>query len=818
MAPSTGVSFIITGLVLLRLRRPIRSITIWWVSCIATILVMLFGFLEVPGHFTGLDLNLEDALIPSAGKLGEIPVGRMSPATGFAFFLTSLSVLGLLLRTHWSDHISRLGQLGGVLGSVVIVTSATFCGAYLLGSPLLYGRGVTIPMALTTALAFFAVGLAVIGAAGARSFPLSLFARLGVIMDNISARRQFMILICIMIAACGLVLAVMTTMLYRSHLDETRNRLSVTVKSNARLIEAVARHEVALSEKLAGHPLQFDPVRSTLNQFVDGHQKLESTGDTEEFTLARRLGDSIDFVLRRRQNLLNFPQSVPFDGSLAEPMRRALRGNSGTCIAADYRGNTVVAAYEPVEIMDLAIVAKIDLAEVRAPIIRSGLMAGGASVLIVILGALLFLRISRPLVTRLEVHAAELEQEIQERERTEAEREKLQALLNHSQKMESVGRLAGGVAHDFNNMLSVILGYAELSLDEVDPDDPRSDWIGEIKSAAIRSSILTRQLLAFARRETVSPQILDLNAAVAGTLTLLERLIGEDIDLIWVPKPGLWSVMIDPGQIDQMLANLCVNARDAIDRESTRDGPGVIRIETRNRTLSEFDCVSQPELRPGEFVEICVLDNGTGIAPELLPHVFDPFFTTKGVGEGTGLGLATLYGVVKQNKGFVRIDSDAGKGTCLEIYLPRHEGEPSPSTEDNEMVVLGEESLTILVVEDEAAILSLVTSMLTRLRYRVLEASSPMQAIHIAKEHEGEIHLLLSDVVMPEMNGLELSKKIEALHPNLAILFMSGYTADVIANHGVLDQGTHLLSKPFTIQNLSVKVHQTIGVNRITPA
>jgi PAS domain S-box-containing protein len=396
-------------------------------------------------------------------------------------------------------------------------------------------------------------------------------------------------------------------------------------------------------------------------------------------------------------------------------------------------------------------------------------------------------------------------QDITDRKKAEAEKVQLQAQLIQAQKLESVGRLAGGVAHDFNNMLGVIIGHAELAMEQVDADDPLHAELQQIHRAAMRSADLTRQLLAFARKQIVAPRVLDLNDTVAGMLKMLRRLIGEDIDLAWMPGAELWPVKIDPAQIDQILANLCVNARDAI------AGVGKVTIETQNVVFDEAFCARHPDFSPGEFMLLAVSDDGCGMSREVLDNLFEPFFTTKEVGAGTGLGLATVYGIVKQNGGFINVYSEPGQGSVFKIYLPRFTGEPMPpgATPGEEIPCGAGEA--ILLVEDEPTILNLARSMLERLGYRVLTADTPREALQLAASRRGAIDLLMTDVVMPEMNGRDLARRLLATHPGLKLLFMSGYTANVIAHHGVLDEGVEFIQKPFSKKDLAVKVRQVLA-------
>ena len=395
--------------------------------------------------------------------------------------------------------------------------------------------------------------------------------------------------------------------------------------------------------------------------------------------------------------------------------------------------------------------------------------------------------------------------DITELKRSEKDREKLQEQLVQAQKMESVGRLAGGVAHDFNNMLGIIIGHAEMAMDQVKPDQPLFAGLAEIRKAADRSADLTRQLLAFARKQTVAPRVLDLNETVEGMLRMLRRLIGEQINLSWLPGNGLWPVNVDPSQIDQILANLCVNARDAI------SDVGKVTIETENVTIDDAYCADHAECFPGDYVRLAVSDNGCGMDKEILASIFEPFFTTKGVGQGTGLGLSTVYGAVRQNNGFVNAYSEPGQGTTFKIYLPRHVGKAAQLEKEGIADPAKGGNETILLVEDEPAILDMIQIMLEMQGYTVLPAGTPGKAIRLAGEHAGQIHLLMTDVVMPEMNGRDLARKLLSLYPDLKRLFMSGYTADVIAHHGVLDPGVNFIQKPFTMKNLAASVRETIG-------
>jgi len=795
-----------------------------------------------------------------------------------------------------------------------------------------------------------------------------------------SDRTRFLLLIMIMSAICVSVTGISLWILYGTAIDEERERLTETAQSQARLIESIARFDGVYSKD---YPL--GPVEATISQIRDAHNNYKGFGETGEFTLAYREGDNIVFLLRHRHYDLDVLKPVNIDSKFAEPMKLALSGNSGTVIGLDYRGKEVLAAYEPVKSLDLGIVAKLDMDEIRAPFVRAAIIVFGVMLAFVLLGAALFLKISNPVIRRLEEYNKKLHEsnqklieEIEARKLTEQrtehlnrvlrsirdvnqmivrerdidklinegcrllvdnrgyesaliiladdgdkpvswaasgiaastetlntllenhelppcckiqsdnkimviddrhdfcvkcpiaegcaqthslyiqlthgdkffghliaaldqsmstdeeecslftemagdiayalnfqrmeeahdsskrKRESLEMQLFQAQKMESVGRLAGGVAHDFNNMLSVIIGNAELALDQIDSENSLHGDIEEILKAANRSTEITRQLLGFARQQTISPKLLDLNEVVENQLKMLRRLIGEDIDLAWLPAKKVPPVKIDPIQVDQIMANLCVNARDAI------GGVGKITIETDNTSFDNAYCADHAGFIPGEYVCLAISDDGSGIPPGTLEKIFDPFFTTKKMGQGTGLGLSTVYGIIKQNNGFINIYSEPSEGTTLKIYFPTAAGETVKSfTEVNVELPLSRGE-TVLLVEDETAILKLSKKMLENLGYIVLDAPSPDHAIKLAEKFEDEIHILITDVVMPEMNGRDLATQLKNFYPDMKIIFMSGYTANTIAHRGVLEDGVNFLPKPFNKNALAHKIREVL--------
>ncbi len=393
---------------------------------------------------------------------------------------------------------------------------------------------------------------------------------------------------------------------------------------------------------------------------------------------------------------------------------------------------------------------------------------------------------------------------ITERKKAEQERDKLAAQLLQSQKMETVGRLAGGVAHDFNNMLNVILGYIDLAKMRLTMENPIYTDLLEIEKAATRSRDLTAQLLAFSRKQIISPKVVNLNALIAETQKTITRLIGEDIDLKFYPAGDLWAIKFDPVQIEQILINLAINARDAMHKG------GKLVIETSNIAVDSTFCDSHMEIVPGDYVRLTVSDTGSGIDRANLPYVFEPFFTTKEFGKGTGLGLATVYGIVKQNDGFISVYSEPGQGSTFKIYLPRTSEELIAAPRAPEAPVRSG-SGTILLVEDDEMVLKMVSDMLEALGYMVIASESPVDALSLCEKGVTPIDLVITDVVMPQMSGKELRDKLIAFNPEMKILFMSGYTSNIIAQHGVLEEGMQFIQKPFSISLLAEKIRQMLA-------
>jgi signal transduction histidine kinase/ActR/RegA family two-component response regulator len=385
-------------------------------------------------------------------------------------------------------------------------------------------------------------------------------------------------------------------------------------------------------------------------------------------------------------------------------------------------------------------------------------------------------------------------------------REHLESQLRQSQKLESVGRLAGGIAHDFNNLLTVINGYSEYVMSELKPSAELAQSVAEIKKAGEKAALLTGQLLAFSRKQILQPVVLDLNGLVAEMDNMLRRQIGEDIELVTLLSSEPCRVLADPGQLSQVLMNLAANARDAMPEG------GRLVIETANVVIDAGIAENHAEVLPGEYVRLAVSDCGSGMDAETVAQLFEPFFTTKGLGRGTGLGLSTVFGIIKQSGGHIWVYSEPGHGTTFKIHLPRATGEDVPlSASKSRGQSAGEE--TILIVEDQPEVRALIVKSLSAQGYRVLETSNGDEALAIASTHVGPVHLLLTDVVMPGISGKVLAERLLDLHPGIRVLYMSGYTENVVAHKGILDAGINYLQKPFSPSTLSARVREVLEKN-----
>ncbi|HQC63003.1 MAG TPA: PAS domain S-box protein, partial [Candidatus Marinimicrobia bacterium] len=396
--------------------------------------------------------------------------------------------------------------------------------------------------------------------------------------------------------------------------------------------------------------------------------------------------------------------------------------------------------------------------------------------------------------------------DITERVKTEAERDSLASQLHQAQKMEAIGRLAGGIAHDFNNILTIILGYSQMALMNLQPDQKFYSQFQKINDAARRSANMIGKMLAFSRQQNAEPQRLNLNTHLESTKGLLEKIVREDIRMSFIPGARLHDIYLDPTQFDQIIMNLVVNARDAMPKG------GTLIIETANFTCDSEYSLKHHGFQPGNYVMISVSDTGCGMDKETLEHIFEPFFTTKGEGEGTGLGLATVYGIIKQNNGFINVYSEPGKGATFKIYFPVYEGQDEKPYQAEDLEnIMGQE--TILLAEDDTDVRTFTRNALQQLGYQVIDFGEPIEALEYFKKHSDEIDLLFTDLVMPGMNGQELHRQIEQIKPGIKVLFTSGYTSNIIAVQGIIKRGINFLQKPFALAALGKKIRQILDTN-----
>ena len=736
-----------------------------------------------------------------------------------------------------------------------------------------------------------------------------------------SDRRRIFILISIMALSSLIVAGITIASLYNAAISEERERLVETVQSQARLIEAVARFDaVHIKSNIPG-----GARAATLAQIIAAHKNYEQSGRTTEFTLAQKKGDTINFLLRHRHGGLEQSSSIEFDSKLAEPMRQALQGRSGTIVGKDYRGEMVLAAHEPVSELDLGIVAKIDLSEIRYPFIKAGVSAGLMGVVVILIGATLFLRISNPLIKLLEDHNTELElanknltQEIDERNRAEnALREseakyrllvenandaifilqdgqikffnqqalkigkflaveldrtpfvdyihhkdrkmvldrhirgldhqdlshtnafrmvgnnnqtiwaelnsvkinwenspatlnflrdvtlqrQLEQQLQLSQKMEALGTLAGGIAHDFNNLLMGIQGRTSLMLLDTDTNHPFFEHLKEIESYVISAETLTKQLLGLARGGKYEVKPSDLNKLVDKSSQMFAR-TRKEISIYRSFQAKAYTADVDQSQIDQVLLNIFVNAWQAM------PGGGQLYINTQNAILDE-NFVKAYDVPPGKYIEIKITDTGIGMDEETAKRVFDPFFTTKEKGRGTGLGLASAYGIINNHDGIITAESTRGRGTTFKIYLPVSDKTVFDEGQEEQNIAKGSE--TIMLVDDEEMIVDVGTKLLKKMGYQVLTAHRGPEALERYKQNKGKVAIVILDLIMPEMSGGEVYDKLKEINPDVKVLLCSGYSLKGQAAE-ILNRGCNgFIHKPFKANELSNKIREILA-------
>jgi PAS domain S-box-containing protein len=687
---------------------------------------------------------LDEILGGAAGDFGRVRLGVMSPVTAGALLL--LSVAGGL--------VGRRTLYASACATVAALVGATVALGYAYGTPLLYGSS-TIPVALPTGLSLLLLGSAVVAVAGSGVWPLQPLVgpspRARMLRAFLPATAGLVVFIGLLDARFGASLGANRVLVAGWLAVAGVGLVTLLVSRLARRIGAELDHAYADRHRaeqryagivdIAGDAIVSVDERQRIQLFNQGAERIFS------YTAEEVVGQPLDILLparvgdAHRQHVHGFAQSAETARRMGERREVFGRRKDGTEFPAE------------------ASVSKLRL--------------GSETVFTVML-------------------------------RDITDRRSLESQLLQAQKMEAVGQLAGGIAHDFNNLLTAIFGSSDLLLGDLSADDRRRADVEDIKKAAERAAALTRQLLAFSRQQVLAPQVLDLNALIADLEKMLQRLIGEDVEFRTVLAPELGAVRADPGQIEQVIMNLAVNARDAMPRG------GKLTIETANVDLDEAYTQAHVPVVPGRYAMLAVSDTGVGMDAQVKAHLFEPFFTTKEKGKGTGLGLATVYGIVKQSDGHIWVYSEPGQGTTFKIYLPRVAAAAEPPAPKPMAPASLRGSETVLVVEDEEAVRKLTRRVLEAHGYAVLAAGDGQEALRLANEHDGPINLLVTDVVMPNMSGRQLAERVVSARRETRVLYLSGYTDDAIIRHGVLDPGIAFLQKPFTPQALARKLREVL--------
>jgi len=717
-----------------------------------TLLATLFSLLVVAGTVVGPDLSLQNALASGAGSLEEIPLGRMSPATGAAMVVAGAGTCLLLPRSWSPRHARRLGDWVSSLGVLTALIGATVLASYLYGAPLMYG-GTTVPIAATTALAVLLLGLALVAAAGPQSFPMNLM-----IGDSTEARlsRAFLPL------GLGVVLfqAVLSRLASAAGVHDTLLLAVLIVVVATATAYVVARVSRSIAEIL-------DEPNKMLAQMEDRYRGLLEVAP-DAMVVVNGAGEIV---------LLNLQAEKQFgyhrDELVGQQVTNIIpEGFAERIIADDLRSAADALAQQIGTGVELVALRK-DGSEFPIELMLSPL-EGSEGILVT------------AAIRDISVRKA------------------AESHLAQAQKLESVGQLAAGIAHDFNNLLQAIHGYAELLGRSLPDGDPCRTDLDEILRAADRAAELTRQLVAFSRRQILRPRVLDPAEVVEGIVPMLRRLLGEHIALITHKEPGLGHVKADSSQLEQVIVNLAVNARDAMPEG------GQLTIETANVELDAEYGWAHPEVSPGRYVLLSFADTGIGMEPDTQARAFEPFFTTKESGNGTGLGLATVYGIVKQSGGSIYLYTEPGRGSTFKIYLPLVEEEPTVETRRPSLHPATTGSETILLVEDNAAVRAFARRVLEEPGYTVLEAASGAAALMLAASGGRSIDLLVTDVVMPGVQGHQLAERLWADRPDMPVLYISGFTETSVISHGISRHRVSFLPKPFTAEALALAVRHIL--------
>ncbi|MEK7466196.1 MAG: ATP-binding protein [Planctomycetota bacterium] len=751
MKANTAIAFVCCSLGLFLVRGGLKSHALITLGRAASALATLIGIATLIQYFTGTSLGIDELLFRDSDRaVGTLTPGRMSPATALAFVVAG-SILAAGRRRPFLEDLLSLAVLS--LSMIALV-------GHLFGARTFSALGSSTALALHTAASFLITATALV--ATNLEGPVSrLFGSES--PGGILARRVVPAAI-----AIPVLLGWLRLMGERAGYFNLEFGLALMVTGHIVLLGSLILWAALSIDRLdldrvsaeKGRTLAESRVRSLLESDLIGVLFLRDDGTILDANpaLLKLLGYSREDMAAGR---ISWTDVVPVENLAREQKQRA-------------------------EVASIGLGRPLEMELVRKDGSRVTTLLG----------------VSR--VADEPDTSAAFVLDLSDRKR-------LEALLLQSQRMEVVGRLAGGVAHDFNNLLTPIMGYAETLID--DPgigDGPREDLEVVVKCAR-RGADLTRQLLAFSRKQVLQPVVADLNELIGQSLKLLARIIGEDVKLACFPAKELRLIRIDPAQLDQVLLNLAVNARDAMPRG------GTLTIETANADLDESYCRLHPEVTPGPFVSLTVSDTGTGMDKETLAHLFEPFFTTKAKGKGTGLGLATVHGIVRQSNGFIWVYSEVGRGSTFKLYLPQTTDAPSPPAPVDKPSPATVTSSTILVVEDDDSLRQFVRKALEARGYRVLDSPDGQSALRLSKTHPEGIDLLLTDVVMPGLSGRELAAQLLASRPYLKILYMSGYTENAIVHHGVLDGGIMLLEKPFNAESLCERVRIALAAAHPAP-
>ncbi|NQV50032.1 MAG: PAS domain S-box protein [Candidatus Marinimicrobia bacterium] len=924
MAPTTAHSFIVLGGILLMMTyRSLSHRTLNIFTFLAT-LVALFGVLEVVGFFLGMDLNFENRLIPEFGTLGEMPIARMSMPTGALFVLAGLAIIALLLRWQLSQRSHILEHLSSGLGMVVLITSLVFSAAYLFGSPFLYGRGSTVPMALTTALAFLALGVSIIAETGGKGLFIWLLKLPFRTNDKpFSAPRRLILLVSVMVAVAMICMSILLAILFRYEFRQREIQLLTSAQNQVLIIETIAEHNITRAADIKDEYPDYDPALATLQEITAAHINIRELGQTIEFTLARQKGDSIVFLQTHRAQGSLLSQPIALISTLAEPQHRALKGETGTLVGIDYYGKEVLAAYSFVKKLKLGVVVKIDMAEIRAPFIRAALTGVIITGIIIVIGSLVFIRIGNPVIRRLEDHSTELLNEINQRKQVErvlseseamyrtlfegvpdaiffydpdsfeilnaneatsiiygydrdeligmsclkfsaevdksktvaagilkdgqayanqrhhkkkdgsdlyvnltgkkisvnghdlffsicrditkhkqAEEENiaLEAQLRQSQKLEAIGTMAGGIAHDFNNLLQAQFLYISILRKQLSLKEDSDTTIQHLIDIGSRARDLVNRILTFSRQAVTVYTPLRLQDVLVDSLQLIKSAFPSSISIVQNIDLDAAPVMADQAQVQQVILNLCNNAQQAMG-----DKNGVLKISLREVSADKVGPLMEDSSHIQKFIELQINDSGAGMNQKTIEKIFDPFYTTKEVGKGTGLGLAVVYGVVKEMNGHISVASKPGKGTTFTLWFPTTEVQP----DQHEVLPTSLNPLwnqTVLLVDDEIDILGAGKTILEGYGFDVFTVTNGLDALKKIKEEPTKYQLVITDLTMPKMSGLEFSKEVFSFSPDIPIILATGnLNDDRLINYA--EKGIRsILQKPWTQMDLLEKL------------